>query len=269
MEDGTSVSGNSNNVFGTTSGPSYMGGGGLISGGTNGTSSCVPDFMNLGSAAVSSTNGNNTIHWQQQRNGDQSAPAGTLQRPALFTVGSYEESSFFPLFDNPILIDPVQRQREHYSGSASAGGSGEAITPVSCPPAVVTASAVSGTATAVYSDPHRTIIRHNCLNHHPYGTFYYSKKSGKTGRHFPHPVAPPRLPSSPTLNSHHHTVMAGPLGTSGTISPNMLHQASNSAASNLRYAAYRHQPSPLLWYIDIWPACNSRLTQRETNQNIA
>ena len=28
---------------------------------------------------------------------------------------------------------------------------------------------------------------------------------------------------------------------------------------------YRQQPSPLLYSIDIWPARNSRLTQRETN----
>ena len=32
---------------------------------------------------------------------------------------------------------------------------------------------------------------------------------------------------------------------------------------------YRQQPSPLLYSIDIWPARNSRLTQRETNHYIA
>ena len=31
---------------------------------------------------------------------------------------------------------------------------------------------------------------------------------------------------------------------------------------------YRQQPSPLLYSIDIWPARNSRLTQRETNHYI-
>ena len=31
---------------------------------------------------------------------------------------------------------------------------------------------------------------------------------------------------------------------------------------------YRQQPSPLLYSIDIWPALNSRLTQRETNHYI-
>ena len=32
---------------------------------------------------------------------------------------------------------------------------------------------------------------------------------------------------------------------------------------------YRQQPSPLLYSIDIWPAGNSRLAQRETNHYIA
>ena len=32
--------------------------------------------------------------------------------------------------------------------------------------------------------------------------------------------------------------------------------------------SYRQQPSPLLYSIDIWPARNSRLTQRETNHYI-
>ena len=32
-----------------------------------------------------------------------------------------------------------------------------------------------------------------------------------------------------------------------------------------RLRRYRQQPSPLLYRIDIWPARNSRLTQRETN----
>ena len=53
--------------------------------------------------------------------------------------------SFFPIFDNTILIDPVQRQREHFGQQAAA----------------------------IYSENHRSVIRHNCLNHHPYGTFYY------------------------------------------------------------------------------------------------
>ena len=33
-------------------------------------------------------------------------------------------------------------------------------------------------------------------------------------------------------------------------------------------ALYRQQPLPLLYSIDIWPARNSRLTQRETNHYI-
>ena len=42
---------------------------------------------------------------------------------------------------------------------------------------------------------------------------------------------------------------------------------------NFEFAAllpspYRQQPSPLLYSIDIWPARNSRLTQRETNHYI-
>ena len=35
------------------------------------------------------------------------------------------------------------------------------------------------------------------------------------------------------------------------------------------FGRYRQQPSPLLYSIDIWPARNSRLTQRETNHYIA
>ena len=35
------------------------------------------------------------------------------------------------------------------------------------------------------------------------------------------------------------------------------------------WAHYRQQPSPLMYSIDIWPARNSRLTQRETNHYIA
>ena len=119
----------------------------------------------------------------------------------MFTIGSYEDSSFFPIFDNTILIDPAQRQREHFGQQS----------------------------TAIYSENHRSVIRHNCLNHHPYGTFYYSKKSGKTGRHFPHPVPPPILPNSPTLNSHHHTVITG----GGRFSP-VMNRTTYSAASNVR-----------------------------------
>ena len=101
-------------------------------------------------------------------------------------------------------IDPIQRQREHFVTTHQH-------------------------QTAVFSAPSRSIVRHNCLNHHPYGTFYYSKKSGRTGRHFPsaglQPVPPPRVPNSPVLNSHHHTVMAGGLFRSNN---------SASAQSNVR-----------------------------------
>ena len=36
----------------------------------------------------------------------------------------------------------------------------------------------------------------------------------------------------------------------------------------IRHILYRQQPSPLLYSIDIWPARNSRLKQRETNHYI-
>ena len=39
--------------------------------------------------------------------------------------------------------------------------------------------------------------------------FHYSKKSGKTGRHYPNQPILSKIPNSPILNSHHHTVMAG------------------------------------------------------------
>ena len=42
-----------------------------------------------------------------------------------------------------------------------------------------------------------------------------------------------------------------------------------SLSSSTVIQAYRQQPSPLLYSIDIWPAHNSRLTQRETNHYIA
>lgn len=122
------------------------------------------------------------------------------------------------VFDNTILIDPLQRHRDHLQQ-----------VPVS--------------TAAVYSDHHRSVIRHNCLNHHPYGTFYYSKKSGKTGRHFHQhsryheaPNAPlPSLPDSPTLNSFHHTVMAGgPVFGGSSTSPMGDRTNVNSAASNFR-----------------------------------
>ena len=34
------------------------------------------------------------------------------------------------------------------------------------------------------TESRRAYIRSNCLNHHPYGTFYYNKKSGRTGKHY-------------------------------------------------------------------------------------
>ena len=160
FEDGTSFSGNSNNVFTTG-----------------------------GSEMIQASNASNSQN----------------QQP-MFTVSfddSYgNEDPFFPIFDNTILIDPIQRQREHFGQQHQHP------------------------TAAVFSAPQRSIVRHNCLNHHPYGTFYYSKKSGRTGRHCPPPVPPRDLPNSPVLNSHHHTVMAG--GFFGRNSNN------NSAESNVR-----------------------------------
>ena len=162
FEDGTSFSGNSNNVFTTG-----------------------------GSEMIQASNASNSQN----------------QQP-MFTVSfddSYgNEDPFFPIFDNTILIDPIQRQREHFGQQHQH----------------------PTTTAAVFSAPQRSIVRHNCLNHHPYGTFYYSKKSGRTGRHCPPPVPPRDLPNSPVLNSHHHTVMAG--GFFGRNSNN------NSAESNVR-----------------------------------
>ena len=40
---------------------------------------------------------------------------------------------------------------------------------------------VSGEA---ITESRRAYIKSNCLNHHPYGTFYYNKKSGRTGKHY-------------------------------------------------------------------------------------
>ena len=41
-----------------------------------------------------------------------------------------------------------------------------------------------------------------------------------------------------------------------------------SVTSVISETPYRHQPSPLLYSIDFWPARNSRLAQRETNHYI-
>jgi hypothetical protein len=35
---------------------------------------------------------------------------------------------------------------------------------------------------AIFSEEEKTMIQHNCLNHHPYSSFYYNKKTGRTGR---------------------------------------------------------------------------------------
>ena len=49
----------------------------------------------------------------------------------------------------------------------------------------------------VFSQSRKSFIEHNCLNHHPYGTFYYNKKNGRTGRHFYRgPRPPPRTTSA-------------------------------------------------------------------------
>ena len=48
----------------------------------------------------------------------------------------------------------------------------------------------------------------------------------------------------------------------------LFEQSTVVAFLRLYSIAYRQQPSPLLYSIDIWPACNSRLTQRETNHYI-
>ena len=51
----------------------------------------------------------------------------------------------------------------------------------------------------VFSQSRKSFIEHNCLNHHPYGTFYYNKKNGRTGRHYysgGQPKPPPRTTSA-------------------------------------------------------------------------
>ena len=96
MEDATSFSGNSNNVFTT--------GDILINSGS------VPAF-----------------------------------RPDQLIYQSPEvEETLVPIFDNTILIDPLLRQQQHQNGQQ-----------------------------AVFHEPYKTVVKHNCLNHHPYGTFYY------------------------------------------------------------------------------------------------
>ena len=55
------------------------------------------------------------------------------------------DESMVPVFDNTILIDPLLRQQQHQQNGQQA----------------------------VFHEPMKTVVKHNCLNHHPYGTFYY------------------------------------------------------------------------------------------------
>ena len=76
MEDGTSFSGNSNNVF------------------TTGNSEMVQS--------------NNT--WRMESNNQMFAVSFDSEDGGI----EGQQEQFFPIFDNTILIDPIQRQREHY-----------------------------------------------------------------------------------------------------------------------------------------------------------
>ena len=51
--------------------------------------------------------------------------------------------------------------------------------------------------------------------------------------------------------------------------PNGFCTVSKRHSGRKEYQYHRHQSSPLLYSIEIWPARNSRLTERETNHYIA
>jgi hypothetical protein len=132
-------------------------------------------------------------------------------------AGDLNNKSTAAVFDNSILIDPLQRQRQQQQSNGRKGQE------------------------AIYSEHNRSFTPHNCLNHHPYGTFYYNKKSGRSGRQHmsARPVPTPRVPNSPTLNSHHHTVVAGGLELEDQVVPNgpTVIRENNVAviSSNFRY----------------------------------
>ena len=62
----------------------------------------------------------------------------------------------------------------------------------------------------------------------------FSKKSGKTGRHYPphQNQVLPKVPNSPTLNSQYHTVMAGGMNFQEGNGPSVR---SVQTGNNLRY----------------------------------
>ena len=62
----------------------------------------------------------------------------------------------------------------------------------------------------------------------------FSKKSGKTGRHYPphQNQVLPKVPNSPTLNSQYHTVMAGGMNFQEGNGPFVR---SMQTGNNLRY----------------------------------
>ena len=75
--------------------------------------------------------------------GDILMNSGTQFRTDQLIYQSPEEA-LVPIFDNTILIDPLLRQQQHQNGQQ-----------------------------AIFHEPLKTVVKHNCLNHHPYGTFYY------------------------------------------------------------------------------------------------
>merc|ERR1719510_2877901 len=124
------------------------------------------------------------------------------------------EETLVPIFDNTILIDPLLRQQQHQNGQQ-----------------------------AVFHEPYKTVVKHNCLNHHPYGTFYYSKKTGKTGRHYPNQPILAKVPNSPILNSHHHTVMAGGITFPDNNGPYVRTAVQTTTTNNFGNYFYRNSPA--------------------------
>ncbi len=151
--------------------------------------------------------------------------SGLGMQTASYT--SFDDAdSPLPVFDGTILNDPYNSSN---SANVRNGNNGNAAPGVG----------------AVFSANDKSFIKHNCLNHHPYGTFYYNKRTGRTGRHYHHfhhdqqqfhghhggtrqlhrhqsyhgsPDTPPPPPQqqtqnrvilSPTLNSQHQILMAG------------------------------------------------------------
>ena len=96
MEDGTSFSGNSNNVYGGGGGGPGVG---AVGGGVGGVVAGEREhlMMSSSSSAPIPNNSNSNCHINQ-------TDSATNNR-LMFTIGSYEDSSFFPILNRSFSLN--------------------------------------------------------------------------------------------------------------------------------------------------------------------